>query len=342
MTRVSASSDGVPGGLMEDHYRAFGDGGWALMFTEGTYIDEQHSQGYKNQPGIANERHVEGWKPIVATAKRSGALFFQQLIHAGALIQENVYVDQAIAPSAVEVVGKMLPHYFGEGGFPRPREITKQEIAQTVDGYAEAALRSVEAGFDGVEIHGANGYLLDQFLTVLANKRNDEYGGTVENMVRMHCEVVRAVKSAVGANVPVGIRISQTKVNNFDYMWPGGPDDARIIFAEVSEAGPDYIHISTHKGLEEVWDSGRNLADWAHELASCPIVACGGLNDPDRAERLLAEGKADFTAMGKGALADPDWPRKIAEGETPVTFDPGMIKPLATLENTRDWRAANS
>lgn len=341
MTRVSASPDGIPGGLMLDHYRTFGEGGWGLVFTEGTYIDEQHSQGYKNQPGIANQRHIDGWKPIVAATKSGGAKFFLQLIHAGALIQENIYVDRAIAPSEVDVVGEMMPHYFGNGSFPKPLAMTKDDIARIIETYAQAALRSVEAGFDGIEIHGANGYLPDQFLTVLANKRDDEYGGSVENMIRIHCEIIAAVKAAVGPEIPVGIRISQTKVNNFHYTWPGGVEDAKIIFAKLTEAAPDYIHISTHKGLEEVWDTGRNLADWAHELSGCPVIACGGLNDPARAEQLLAENRADFAAMGKGALADPAWPRRVAAGEEPIMFTPDMIKPFATLENTRDWRLAN-
>ena len=202
MTRVSASPNGVPTEIMQEHYQAFAKGGWSLVLTEGTYIDEQHSQGYKNQPGIANSAHIEGWQSIVETVHAEGVLFFQQLIHAGALIQENIYVDQAIAPSPVDVVGSMMPHYFGEGGFPRPREMTKSDISQVIDAYAQAAQRSVAAGFDGVEIHGANGYLPDQFLTTLSNTRSDEYGGSVENMIRFTISTLPARISRLSVPLP--------------------------------------------------------------------------------------------------------------------------------------------
>jgi 2,4-dienoyl-CoA reductase-like NADH-dependent reductase (Old Yellow Enzyme family) len=342
MTRVSASSQGVPTDIMLEHYRSFAKGGWGLIFTEGTYTDEGPSQGYRNQPGIATEEHRDGWSKIVAAVHGENTPIFQQLIHAGGLIQHNNYVSSAIAPSAVDQLGEMLPHYFGDGMFAVPREITKDEIKETIKGFADAAVRSVEAGFDGIEIHGANGYLLDQFLTTFSNIRNDEYGGSMENRLRFHCEVLSAVLEAVGGNVPVGIRISQTKVNNFDYQWPGQEQDAKTIFLALKAVGPTYIHISTHKGLEDVWKSGRHLADWAKEIWGGPTIACGGLHDPVHAENLLKEGKADFIAIGKGALADPEWPKKVSADITPTAFDPGMIKPYANLQNTLDWRENNT
>jgi len=160
--------------------------------------------------------------------------------------------------------------------------------------------------------------------------------------LRFHCEVLSAVLEAVGGSVPVGIRISQTKVNNFEYQWPGQEQDAKEIFSALKSVGPTYIHISTHKGLEEVWKSGRHLADWAKEIWGGPTIACGGLHDPIHAEKLLKEGKADFIAIGKGALADPEWPKKVSADLTPTAFDPGMIKPYANLQNTLDWRENNT
>ena len=342
MTRVSASPDGLASNIMIEHYRKFAKGGWGLIFTEGTYTDEGPSQGYRNQPGIANSKHIAEWSKVVKAVHSENTPIFQQLIHAGGLIQENNYVTQAIAPSAVNQLGTMMPHYFGNGKFPVPHEMTRGEIKESVKGFADAAIRSVEAGFDGVEIHGANGYLLDQFLTTFANIRTDEYGGTTENRVRFHCEVLAAVLDAVGKKVPVGIRISQTKVNNFEYQWPGEEHDASIIFRALKAIGPTYIHISTHKGLEDVWDSGRNLADWAKEIWGGPTIACGGLDDPARAEILLAEEQTDFIAIGKGALADPDWPNKVSANIVPISFNPNMIKPYATLQNTIEWRKTSA
>ena len=341
MTRISATDDGVPTDIMVDHYQTYARGGWGLVFTEGTYVDEAHAQGYVNQPGMANKDHAAGWRRVVDAVHAENTPIFQQFIHAGGLIQHNRYEQTGIAPSRVDQLGQMMPHYFGEGPFPEPREITKDEMKEVASSFAVAARRAVDAGFDGVELHGANGYLLDQFLTTCANVRTDEYGGSTENRIRFHCEVLAAVLDAVGSRIPVGIRISQTKVNNFDYQWPGKADDARIIFSALKAVGPTYIHVSTHKGLEEVWNSGRNLADWTKEIWGGPTIACGGLQDAARADLLIADGHADFCAIGKGALADPAWPEKILAGDEPIAFNPGMIKPHATLQNTLDWRAAN-
>ena len=339
MTRGSAGLRGVPNHLMANHYRQFAKGGFGLVITEGTYIDEKSSQGYLDQPGIANDDHIAGWRSVVDGVHEDGGIIFQQLLHLGALVQHNIYTDETIAPSAIQPQGQQLPHYRGEGPYGVPRAMSLGEIAETVAAFGLAAERSVAAGFDGVEIHGANGYICDQFLTDYTNHRDDEFGGSLENRLRFPCKVLAAVKDAVGARVPVGIRISQTKVNDFEHSWAGGVDDARLVFGTLAELEPDYIHISTHKGLEPVFDCGRHLADLAKEFSGVTVIACGALQDPERAQGVIENGQADFVALAKGALADPALPDKISAGEAPVPFDPAMITPVATLQNTLDWRA---
>ena len=341
MTRVSASSEGTPNDEMRDYYLEYASGGFGLIITEGTYIDEKNSQGYKNQPGITNQSHIEGWRKIVNSVHEKKVPIVQQLLHAGALIQDNRYVNQSVAPSQVQPVGEMASRYIGSGRFPIPKELNKGEINQVVNSYGDAACRSVEAGFDGIEIHGANGYLPDQFLTTYTNNRQDEYGGEIENRVRFHCEVVNEVRKKIGTGVTLGIRISQTKINDFEYEWPGQVKDASVIFSNISKAGADYIHISTHKGLVDVFDSGRNLASFAKEYSGIKVIGCGGLHNPEKAQEILNDGDADFIASGKGALADPSLPKKIASGISPLDFDPGMISPIATIENTRNWKTQN-
>ena len=341
MTRISAAPDGMATDQMAEHYAAFAHGGFGLVITEGTYTDEAFSQGYKDQPGIANDAQMESWRKVVAAVHAAGAPIFMQLIHAGALIQHNDYVDHAIAPSAVEPVGEQAKHYHGVGGFPVPREITRDQMAEVAEGFGRAAARAMAAGFDGVEIHGANGYILDQFLTDYANTRTDEYGGPVENRIRFHLDVLRAVKEGVDDRIPVGIRISQTKVNDLMHEWKGGVHDAEVVFSALGGAAPSYIHISAHKGCHEVFDSGLSLAGLAKKFSGANVIACGKLQDPEAAEKLLADGEADLAAMAKGALADPSWPARVAGGEAPTPFDPGMIQPLATLENTARWRREN-
>ncbi len=341
MTRGSAGPRGVPNQLMADHYRQFARGGFGLVITEGTYIDEKSSQGYLDQPGIAGDDHIAGWRRVVDGVHQDGGLIFQQLLHVGALVQHNIYTDETIAPSAIQPLGQQLPHYRGKGPYAVPRAMSHGDIAEIVAAFGLAADRSVAAGFDGVEIHGANGYICDQFLTDYTNHRDDDYGGALANRLRFPCQVLAAVIDAVGARVPVGIRISQTKVNDFEHSWAGGVDDARVVFGSLAELEPDYIHISTHKGLEPVFGSGRHLADLAKEFSEATVIACGALADPERASGVIENGQADFVALAKGALADPGLPAKIAAGESPLAFDPAMISPVATLQNTLDWRAEN-
>ena len=337
MTRVSANSEGTPNNEMQDYYTEYAVGGFGLIITEGTYIDEQNSQGYKNQPGIANQSHIRGWQKIVNAVHNQNVPIIQQLLHAGALIQENKYMKQAVAPSPVQPVGEMASRYIGSGKFSIPKELKKGEIKQVINSYGEAASRSVEAGFDGIEIHGANGYLPDQFLTTYTNQRSDEYGGSIENRVRFHCQIVQEVRKRIGAKVTLGIRISQTKINDFEYEWPGKIKDAEVIFSNISKAGADYIHISTHKGLVDVFDSGRNLASFAKEFSGIKVIGCGGLHDHEKANKIINDGDADFIAVAKGALADPSLPKKFKSGIHPLDFDPGMISPVATIKNTRQW-----
>ena len=340
MTRISAGPGGLATDEMAAYYAEYARGGFGLVITEGTYIDEAHSQGYVDQPGIANDAQHESWRKVVDAVHAEGVPVFMQLLHAGALIQHNDHVDEAVAPSAVEPVGEMAPHYKGEGKFPTPREITKQEMKDIAAEFGAAAVRAIDAGFDGVEIHGANGYLADQFLTDYTNERGDEYGGPTARRVRYHTEIVAAVKQALDGRAPFGIRISETKVNDLAHSWAGGVDDAKTIFGAVGEAGPTYIHVNAHRGFEPVFGSGKSLARLAREAAPrhVGIVACGKLNEPSLADAMLGDGTADATAIAKGALADPCWPRKITRDETLVAFDPEMLRPYATLENVRRWR----
>ena len=340
MTRISAGPGGLATDEMATYYAEYAQGGFGLVITEGTYIDEAQSQGYVDQPGIANDAQRDSWKRVVDAVHAEGVPIFMQLLHAGALIQHNDYVGEAVAPSAVEPVGEMAPHYKGDGKFPIPREITRREMKDIAERFGAAAVRAIDAGFDGVEIHGANGYLADQFLTDYTNARDDEYGGPTARRVRYHTEIVAAVKQSLNGRAPFGIRISETKVNDLAHSWADGVDDAKTIFGAVGEAGPSYIHVNAHRGFEPVFGSGKSLARLAREAAprDVGIVACGKLNDPSLADALLEDGTADAAAIAKGALADPHWPRKIARDETPVAFDPEMLRPYATLENVRRWK----
>ncbi|MBA9001957.1 oxidoreductase [Thermomonospora cellulosilytica] len=341
MTRVSAMPDGTPTAEMADYYAEYAEGGFGLVITEGTYTDTAYSQGYLNQPGIVNERHVEGWREVTRRVHEAGGRIVLQLMHAGALSQGNRHTRETAGPSAVRPRGEMMPAYGGHGPWPVPREMSTVDIKEAVTGFVTAAANARQAGFDGVEVHGANGYLLDQFLTDYTNRREDSYGGPVANRIRLTAEVVAAIRAEVGADWTVGVRLSQTKVNDFEYRWPGRNHDAEIIFAALADAGASYLHIASEgrDWLETArLDGGVTVTGLARRVGGVPVIANGGMHDPDRAAQVLGDGHADFLSLGHGALANPDLPRRLAAGEPLVTFDREMLEPFVTIDNARRWR----
>jgi 2,4-dienoyl-CoA reductase-like NADH-dependent reductase (Old Yellow Enzyme family) len=339
MTRISADADGVPTAQMAHHYASFARGGFSLIITEGTHPDITFSQGYRDQPGIVTAAQVAGWRKVTDAVHAAGGRIVMQLMHAGALVQDNRYTDETVAPSAVLPAGEMAARYYGDGPFRMPREMTRAEIATAIEDFGTSAANAMEAGFDGVEIHGANGYLPVQFLTPETNTRTDEYGGSLENRLRFHREIMAAVVRGVAGRGLAGMRLSQSRSNDFTYKWHGGIDEARAIFTAMQDEGADFLHISTHQGLGEEFGSGHTLAGLARETTGLPVIACGKLEVPENAEQILATGEADLIAMARGAIGDPSWPNKLARGDEPVPFDPGMISPFATLDATDKWRA---
>ncbi|MCI3244137.1 NADH:flavin oxidoreductase [Streptomyces spinosisporus] len=341
MTRVSAGEDGTPTEAMNRYYSAFAEGGFGLVITEGTYTDTQYSQGYFFQPGIVSEKHVEAWRPIAESIHAGGARAVMQLMHAGALSQGNRYRTDTAGPSAVRPKGQMMPEYGGSGAWPTPRAMSDDDIETAVQGFAAAAVNARRAGFDGVEVHAANGYLLDQFLTDYTNLRDDSYGGQVSHRIRLTAQVVDRVRTLVpDEGFVLGVRLSQTKVNDFQYRWAGA-GDARVVFTSLADAGADYLHIAS-EGRDWIetarLDDGDTITALAKKVTGLPVIANGGMHDLDQAAQLLEGGHADVLSLGRGALANPDLPNKVAGGHELETFDHAMLQPRASLENAEQWR----
>jgi 2,4-dienoyl-CoA reductase-like NADH-dependent reductase (Old Yellow Enzyme family) len=330
-TRVSSTHEGIPTDDMVAYYESFARGGFGLIFTEGTYPDEAHAQGYWNQPGLANDEQVEGWRRVTEAVHAQGGKIFSQLMHAGALVQGNRFSEGTIGPSAVPPRGRKMEMYGGSGDFALPEALSQKGIGELTQSFVAAAVRAREAGFDGVELHGANGYILDQFLTDYTNHRTDEYGGSVENRVRLSVEISEAVRGAVGDDFPVGIRISQAKVNDPDHAWAGGESDAAVIFGSLAEAGLDYIHVTEPEATKPAFGDGSTLAAFARKYADgLTIVANGTLDKPENAEEMIRS-EADIVALGKGALANMDWPNRVREDRSLEGFDPAVLESLRRL-----------
>lgn len=337
MTRVSATADGLPTAQMADYYAQFAHGGFGVVITEGVYTDDAYAQGYLHQPGLANAVQRDAWRPIVEGVQSRGGRAIAQLMHAGALSQGNPYRTGAVGPSAVRPKGNQMAFYRGAGDYAVPAAMTQQDIDTAVAGFAQAAVRAREAGFDGVEIHGANGYLLDQFLSEGINVRADRYGGGIEGRLRLLVEVVEAVRAAVGSGYVVGVRLSQAKVNDFTHRWRGA-EEAAAIFRTVGGLDVDYLHVTEYEAWRPAFGTGASLAALAKRHGGKPVIANGSLHDPAQAMGMVERGEADVVSLGRGALAQADWPRRVRNGAPLTSFDPAILSPLADLANADRWR----
>ncbi len=337
MTRVSGEEDGTVGRLMQEYYESFAEGGFGLIVTEGLYTDEHYSQGYYRQPGIATAKHSESWKSVVKSVQDKGAIFIAQLMHAGSLSQFNSYKDSSAGPSAVQPMGEQMPFYYGEGKYNVPVAMSQQDINDVISGFVQAAEFAKSAGFDGVEIHGANGYLLDQFLTNYSNQRSDRYGGDITARLRIYQEVIEAVRQAVGNDFIVGVRFSQKKVNDTDHVWSEGELAAEKAFGLMRECQVDYIHTTEPVLNDPAFEQSASLAALAKKYSGLPVIANGGVREPDLALSVIEHLEADVVTLGRTALANPDWPTAV-RNDTPLKdFDYAILAPIANLESAKKY-----
>lgn len=341
MTRVSATAQGQATPAMADYYAAFAAGGFGLVITEGIYTDLAHAQGYLFQPGLADAAQRDAWRPVVDGVHAHGGRIVAQLMHAGALSQGNPHRAIAKGPSAVQPRGQQMAFYHGEGPYRMPEAMTPADIAEAIDGFAQAARRAQQVGFDGVEIHGANGYLLDQFLTTHTNQRADGYGGSLANRLRLMVEVIQAVRQSTGAGFAIGVRISQGKVNDFTHRWEGGEADAAQIFGTLGAQPFDYLHTTEFEAWRPAFgDQGPSLAALARQHAALPVLANGSLHESGQAHGMLARQEADGITLGRGALTHADWPARLRSGAGHAGFDRELLAPIADLANAARHRAA--
>jgi N-ethylmaleimide reductase len=310
MTRMRSDMPGnVPGDLMTEYYGQRASQG-GLMIAEATFISPTGNGGYAS-PGIFTDAQVAGWRKVVDAVHVKGARILLQLWHVGRQSHVDLQPNgQApIAPSAIQAeVRALLPNGPVLGSMPRAIELS--EIPDLVDEYRRAAERAKEAGFDGVELHAANGYLIDQFLQDNSNRRPDAYGGSVKNRTRFLLEVVEAATSVWGGD-RVGVRIGPS--NKFGGMGDSAPD---VTFPYVVRAlahfGLAYLHVIEPRVTGNVSDDDKPpvAAGSLRPLFGGPVIAAGGFNAAG-AKAILAEGDADLVAFGRHFLANPDLPERL-------------------------------
>jgi len=307
LTRNRALADGTPGPWAETYYRQRSTAG--LIISEATQISAT-GKGYVNTPGIYRPEHVAGWRRIVDTVHDAGGHIFLQLWHVGRISHTSLLPDgQApVAPSAVRAQAKTVT----EAGFvdvSEPRALRREEIGEIVHDYRGAAANARSAGFDGVEIHAANGYLIDQFLQSGTNHRTDEYGGAVANRIRFLAEVAEAVAAEWPVS-RVGVRLSPR--GTFNDMSDADPESTFLAAVEaISALDLGYLHVVEASPADAPPDPGfRSLFERMRERWRGIYVANGGYDGQGGANG-LQHGKADAIAFGRAFLANPDLPYRL-------------------------------
>ena len=304
MATAKAEPDGNVSRSLLDYYEEKSCGGYiSLIIIEHSYISPE-GKAHNKQLSVSDDAVIPGLKKLADIIHRNGSKAAVQINHAGSAALREVTGTTPLAPSAT--------------ANPRrgdmPREIREEEIGDIVKGFKDASRRVREAGFDAVELHSAHGYLLNQFLSPLTNKRTDGYGGGLSNRIRLHVQVIQAVRSAVGSDFPVQLRLGAS-----DYTEGGTTIEDSMIAAQAFEtAGVDIIHISggfvgyTPPGL-----TGQGyfapLSKAIKSAVSLPVILTGGITDAEAAEKLLAEKKADLIGVGRAILQDSTWARQAIE-----------------------------
>jgi 2,4-dienoyl-CoA reductase-like NADH-dependent reductase (Old Yellow Enzyme family) len=301
-----ANADGTVSKRTLDHYESRAKGGIGLIIVEATYVDEKAPIS-RSEPGLSDDKFIPGMKELTNAVHRWGAKIAVQLVHGGRVTSISLSGVQPLAPSAIAIPGRDLP-----------REMTVGDIKAVVKYFTDAAIRAKKAGFDGIEIHGAHGFLIDQFLSPASNHRTDEYGGSVENRARLLTQIIKESKEANGRNYPVWCRI-----NGMEFGLEDGEtlDDARKVAQLAEVAGADAIHVSASGPANPVNMTTNfvpgviaDLAAAIKKVVRVPVIAVGKMT-PEVGEELLREGKVDLIAFGRALLSDPDLPNKICANE---------------------------
>lgn len=309
LTRGRAGAERMPNELMAEYYAQRASAG--LLISEATVVSEQ-GNGWVNSPGIYSDEQGEAWKKVTAAVHAKGAPIFLQLWHCGRASHSDFHAGQpAVAPSAVRLNGEYIHTPLGKKDYEIPRALAADEIPAIVEDYRQAARRAREAGFDGVEVHGANGYLIDQFLQSRTNQRTDRYGGSVENRLRFLKEILAAVTEVWPAQ-RVGVRISPN--GNFNDM---GSADYRETFTQVARelapVGLAYLHVvdGLAFGFHELGEP-MTLSEFRRVFPG-PIMGCCGYTQ-QTAEEALQRKDADLIAFGRPYISNPDLVERFSHG----------------------------
>lgn len=328
MTR-SMSPGNTPGDEVIAYYQRRAAGGVGLIVTEGTCVDHIAANGYPNVPYFHGEERLAAWKKVVEAVHAEGGKIAPQLWHVGGMRKAGTMPEGDVngyTPSGMNVPGKV-----------NRQVMTKQDIDDVVAAFARGAADAKALGFDAVEIHGAHGYLVDQFFWEGTNQREDEYGGSLANRGRFAVEIISAVRAAVGPDFPIILRYSQWKQQDYAARLVTTPEQLEEFLAPLSAAGVDIFHCSVRRFWEPEFEgSDLNLAGWTRKITGKPAITVGSVGlstdfipepgktafkdaEPaslDELERRMEAEEFDLVAVGRALIANPQWPNLVQAGRS--------------------------
>ena len=318
----------IPNDDVVAYYRRRAENDVGLIITEGTTVNHPSANGYENVPAFHGEA-LKGWKKVVDAVHSAGGKIMPQLWHVGTVRKPGIGPDKeapGMGPSGITSAGKRKAHV-----------MSLEDIQACVAAFAQAAADAEQLGFDGVEIHGAHGYLIDQFFWDVTNERTDRYGGSLENRLQFAIEIIEAVRARVSASFPVMLRYSQWKQQDYSARLVQTPEELERFLKPLAKAGVDIFHCSNRRFWEpEFPGSSLNLAGWTKEITGLPTISVGsvglegdfldttfsGKDDGkpvptrrfDELFTRLQQGEFDLIAVGRALLQDPEWAVKVRQG----------------------------
>ncbi len=316
MTRMSAGEDSIPRQDVLDFLVRRAENGVGIIYTEAIVTDYESAQGYPGQARMLTQRQLDAWKPVVEAIHRQGAIAVMQMFHCGRMAWPEVNpAHRVIAPSSIT---PQQDNPLTGAPYPVPDVMSRFDISHVINGFVETARGAVAAGFDGIEIHGAHGYLISQFLSAYTNKRIDEYGGSVTNRFRFFHEVIAAVKAVVPDDRLLLARISDWGVADMEVSLFETREAYQQVVGLLAAEPIDALSISTYQFQQPAFDSGKNMAQLAREVTDLPLLLCGGIYDRASAEAALQD--ADIVLSGKSLLLNPNWVEDVRHGKTLERF----------------------
>jgi len=311
MTRMSSPGDSIPRQDVLDFLVRRAVNGSAIVYTEAIVTDYESSQGYPGQARLTTQRQIDAWRPVVEKIRAHGGISIMQMFHCGRMAWPEVNpAGRAIAPSRLApqqnnpLTGKP---------YPLPDVMSQFDIDHVINGFVETAKGAVMAGFDGIEIHGAHGYLINQFLSSYSNQRDDNYGGSIENRFRFAREVIESVALVVPEDRLLTFRISNWGVADMQVSLFDSAEEWQELIGMLVRQPIDAISLSTYNFRAKAFNTDLNMAQLTREVTPLPLMICGQIHDRKSAEEALQD--ADIALSSKSTLLNPNWVEDVRSGK---------------------------